>query len=743
MARGRLIAFRNDRLGARLLSLVNAWRLAQDHDVPMAMRWPQTSGVGAEFNDPHAFFDRAFVDTHFIGASEWQRIRGQAVKLNGPSQMTGAELRAAIGRGRSFTVELAFGAVVLADEDPAAVGERCAALFRALPLAPRLAALAGRVGDALGSATAYHIRRGDLIGDIRAKNRSWPKKYVPTEFYLQHLAQEAGAARQLVLFSDDAALIETLRVRHPECRVLSDLVSYEGLSQGEIDFLELFALAECAKIIAPEGSAFSTTAAQLGEVPRLGVKEDLGAKGRAAACETLRARLAAEVPTPETAGELAQALLHVEMQLLEEGRREELAALYCRQIGAGLDISFVYPRAVELLLAEGRLEDAVAVARPASGAQPYHDKDLIALRLREAAAMARLGRTDAARRALQIVLWHAPLAAELSRVLPRLLILGGLGGDGFLPCSPEVLGLAGRAQSVAKLKAPGLEHLARLLPGDRREAEVRRGATEPLLWDWEVLLSAEKMVARSLTGDIAVRLLESIRAQEARGNPGAGFAGTRGIVLAHKGETGRAIALLAQLAQAAPGDPLAWQRLSHAHWLARDRAPAAETALRAASLSDAPAYRAWAGLCLEKAGRAEEARDHLLAAYRADTGFATIPGGLARVAARCGDLELALEAIDAAVVLAPNNPRFEATRAELLRDAGDHEAAIAVLDGLIRRARMPMTGYRTLCDLLVEAGRPRTAREVVNIGLRHKPDDPHLTRRLGELGEAPKAETLP
>jgi tetratricopeptide (TPR) repeat protein len=732
MPPGKLIAFRNDRLGARLLSLVNAQRLAQDHGLEFVMRWIEGSGVGAEFNDPYAFFDPAFIDRYFIDAATWQALRGEATKLNGPATLTSAELKAAVAAGRNFTVELAFGCVVLADEDERAVADKCAALFRDLPLAPKLAALSERIDTAFRSATAYHIRRGDIISTLRAKNRSWPKKYVPVEFYIEHLGRERDAGHNVILFSDDPELIANLKTEYPGCQLLSDTIDYAALSQGEIDFLELLALTKCGKIIAPEGSAFSSTAAQLGEVPRISLKDDLEPDGHAAACEMLRTRLLGETPTPETAGELAQGLLHVDMHMADGDARKELATIYRKVIEAGLDISFVYPRAADLLIEAGDLE---TVARFAAEARPYHDKDLVQLRLREAAALAGLGRLAGARRALQSVLALDPTSAELSRVLPRLIILGGLTEESFLPASADVLGLAGRAQSSSKGQAAGLAHLEALLPAAARQAEVKRGALEPLLWDWDVLFNAGRKAAQSLSSGFSGKILRSLDLKAQKdGGLGAQLAGVKAMTVAHAGEPRRAIDLLGRVVAAAPEDALSRQRLSHAHWLDRDWSGAAEHAVQAVQLKEAPAYHAWAGICLEKRSDLDRAHDHLLAAHRADTGFPAVATALSRVAARRGDPDAALEALDTALALDPNNARLEVSSAELMREAGDVEGAIAALQRLAARGRMPIVGYRTLSAFLSQAGRPEAARDAARLGLQQKPEDRHLRHQLDELG---------
>lgn len=733
MTVGRLIAFRNDRLGARLLSLVNAQRLAIDLDLPYAMRWPESIGVGSEFNTPEDLFDPAFVAENFIDASDWNTARPKTLKLNGASELTRADLKASVQAGQSYTVELAFGFIVLADENEQDVRDKCAALFRQIPLGPRLTAISHQLDGHLRGTTAYHVRRGDLVSDLRAKNRSWLNKVVPIEFYLQHLDRETTEGHGLVLFSDDTQLVAQLQEQYPAAKRLAELIDYSQLTQGEIDFLELWAMGHCAKIIAPAGSAFSSTASELGEVPMTDVKDDLDTTRSGAAYEAILQRLRTIVPNDENDGQIAQDLLHLKTYLEAQSRTDEMAALVKNLISKGLNISFVFPLAVDLLLNEGDFSGAAAVARPASGAQPYHDKDFVKLLIREAAALAALGKTGEARRTLQTAISLDPLNAELSRIVPISLVLGGLNDHNFLPVSADVLQLSGRAQAFDKSGSKGLIYLSHILPDGADQSLVKRGALEPILWDWARLLNCQNKIAPSLNGMVGKRLIDVLGKFEARGNL-PNISGTQAVLFAHQGKLGRALALIDKSLGLDPTVALTHQRKSHIHWVRGEFQKAAAAAVEATRLSDAPAYLAWAGMCSDAARDREAAFDFLKAAYNANTGFPSIPGAFSRVARRTGRTDIALEALEVAEDLAPNNGRFVTQRAHILHEKGDVNGAISALDGLILRNRLPMPGYQLLCDLYVSKGQMHAAREVLSHGLNRKPDHARLQEKLAALG---------
>lgn len=55
--RGKLIAFRGDRLGGRLISLLNTLRIADHYDLPFDVHWRNSDGL----DDPTEIFSEAFV----------------------------------------------------------------------------------------------------------------------------------------------------------------------------------------------------------------------------------------------------------------------------------------------------------------------------------------------------------------------------------------------------------------------------------------------------------------------------------------------------------------------------------------------------------------------------------------------------------------------------------------------------------------------------------------------------------
>jgi hypothetical protein len=110
--------------------------------------------------------------------------------------------------------------------------------------------------------TAYHIRRGDIILDPIASNKLWPNKFIPQEFYEQHLdvtLRDPNA--QVLCFSDTPIEVDRLKENDPDrVQGFKDLLGNREFTTGARDFLELYAMSRCQQIYGPPSSAFSQTA---------------------------------------------------------------------------------------------------------------------------------------------------------------------------------------------------------------------------------------------------------------------------------------------------------------------------------------------------------------------------------------------------------------------------------------------------------------------------------------------------
>ena len=79
MTKGRIFAYRRDRLGGRLRSMVNAMRLAEWANSELRVHWP-VGRYAQELANPKEFFSDDFVD-EFI---EMESIRHQITRAPRP-----------------------------------------------------------------------------------------------------------------------------------------------------------------------------------------------------------------------------------------------------------------------------------------------------------------------------------------------------------------------------------------------------------------------------------------------------------------------------------------------------------------------------------------------------------------------------------------------------------------------------------------------------------------------------------
>ncbi|MEM0924287.1 MAG: hypothetical protein AAGI13_14655, partial [Pseudomonadota bacterium] len=432
---GRLLAFRNDRLGARLISLVNALRISRDYDLPLAVYWIHATDIGHVFNDPRSFFEDGFVSRHFIDEAEWKAVRDDAVRIGALAAGGIDAVRATLAEGRDVLVDAAFGLTLLSGEEEDAVRGRLGALLADFPFAESLRLTMEEIAAKVSGGTAYHIRRGDLISFPRAMHRSWPKKYVPDEIYMVHIEREIAAGARPIVFSDHAETVQRFRAAYPELIAASALFETGHLSAGQRDLMELYAMSRCAKIIAPGQSAFSSTAAELGGARKIEVTEDLSAEDQHAAMERLSARLAdpGRADPSGSAGDLGQSFIHVIDHLSRNGRRAEAGDSLARQIAAGLHISFLYPRLLELQLAEEDVEGALRTGALMRGRVLYHRVDFATGEVLHGVAQLAAGHKRQGLHHIANGYWHEPDA-----VVPRIaagmgIELGLLGPQNFLP----------------------------------------------------------------------------------------------------------------------------------------------------------------------------------------------------------------------------------------------------------------------------------------------------------------------
>lgn len=729
MSSGALVAFRADRLGARIISLVNALRVGQTCGLPVKMYWIKTTGVGAEFNDPSEIFTQAFIDKHFIYQNEWRKCRPKLAKLSELQSLRPEAFGKRVKAGTDVLFGMAFGITVLDGESEATVRRHVGDIFHQLPFSKQLAQFTQKLQETLSQTVAYHIRRGDLIGDIRAMNKSWPHKYVPEGYYMAHIRNQLKTGEKVILFSDEQRTIDRFSDTFPDLLKIDDLIDTKDLPPGAQDFLQLYAMSCCKLIIAPEASAFSSTASELGGVEKKDVKADLDKETYRQGSEGLLATFREAPHELGDVGEQGQILMHIDEYLISEGLVQQACDLFCEVTGPDrrMPISFLYPRAMSLMLECGDLDGAAVLGGDLSECPIYHRKDRMRVMFLNAVSQAKKGHTDAALRTLLTLTWHDADFSAIRR-LPRLIARGILTSDNFFPVSQDVLFANGRNLKPSEKEFEQDLHEAlqsAATGGDPlRKADTSKAFMEPIIWDWDPLIASPN-AKHCFDTRIASSLIETLEKTINQGQSNPDIDSTLGLLLGLKGETGKAVSKLSILAENHPDHVLVNHRLSRALFLNGERENATEAARKSCEISSAPAFALWLAYCLRYNGKDEANEAVSLLENLAKTAWASYPALWilkSEVEVKLDDAESALASLYVARKLAPRTVRIETKIAGLLNELGQADDACDILLSLHEDDQLPIPATCDLILHLMRQGNQKRADAVLTKALVRKPD---------------------
>jgi len=707
IATGKVIAFRNDRLGGRLLMLVNAMRLARETGVSFQVHWHQGTELSAIINDPTEFFDADFVARHFIDRSSFLALRGRAFLPQQRRDLDLAGFRAALNQGACVLIDEGFGFPAYSGEDPAEVTRAGAALWREVPLAPAVAKVLSQIRATIGpNTTAYHIRRGDILTMPRVMNRPWPGKYVYDEAYQTHIEATLATGARPILFSDDAGTIARFKDRYPALIPAATLFDAGSVTPGQADFLELLALASCSRIVAPPHSAFSSGAAALGEVPISDIEQALSPDQQQAAGNRLYHRLANPDATSALGpGDTGQRLAHLDKFLAGNNRLSEYRPVLDLHLRAGLEVSFLFPRLVELNLLADDPKAAIDAAKLMETRLVYHRPDYAKGQILHAfACMAENQLADCARQA-NIALWHDPAGSFVAEGLGALYAAGVLNDSNALPFSP-----AARAMwSRPGLRLPdckAIQAMTVICAKDSRGRALVPGI-DPVIWDWAPFMRsfARGGLAKHRSRAVYERGLRHL----ATTMPGPDTESLIAVYDMHVGEKDDWLARLIALGAGHPEDATVQHRLSLAATLARDFKTAGTAAERAAEIAiDAPAHILWRALTRIRQQRFRLAMRDIRTGLDAGLAFPVMSLRLAMAAEKAGHPNVEHAAVEEGLRIAPRDMQLRFYRAQSAVRAGKIEAALADLDLLMNNdiVAPQMIELRQACLVELARGEP-------------------------------------
>jgi len=290
--KGGIVSFRNDRMGARILTLLNTIRIAHDYDLPYFFTWVSHGRASEELKSPTEIFDKAYFDAHFVSHEDFKLVNAAAQDIQTLSLTATAEtISQHAAAGKAF-VCAAPDLSCLPWEDETQVAEKYARAIAELKFNSKVIEAMDALKETLsGSGTAFHIRRGDIIYDPITSNNLWSNKYIPREYYevlAQRLVKDPNA--RILVFSDEPKEIARLKAMSDQIITPSEVIQ-DDLTLAQRDFIEIFAMSLCNEIIGPPGSGFSASAALIGNKPIRDIRDVLSPEENGKAMDLLVARL--------------------------------------------------------------------------------------------------------------------------------------------------------------------------------------------------------------------------------------------------------------------------------------------------------------------------------------------------------------------------------------------------------------------------------------------------------------------
>lgn len=363
-----ILGFRKDRIGARLIGLLNLLRLGRKFGVPVRFLWlSQPEGPYPELADPCEFLAADFVARNITVIGQPPELAGRENLAALASTLDAALVAERLAAGRRFFSDAAFDAIAFMGEPLSDARAEIAAIAAELPLAPPLARaltqaqnrLARLVPGGLAQASAIHMRRGDLLDGIPWSLGAWPAKYVPDEFFRAWAAMQPGG---VIVFTDTPAAARHMAGGNPHILPIDRLLDLERLTATERDMLELLLMGRCQQIGAPGGSAFSSAAAALGMARITALPHGLPEAERALAHQALLERAIAAPDSFFAPGDLAQSLHYASRHAIATGQAGRLVDALADSRALMAAHPFTRRILAECAQAAGRQDQARALA---------------------------------------------------------------------------------------------------------------------------------------------------------------------------------------------------------------------------------------------------------------------------------------------------------------------------------------------------------------------------------------------
>ena len=437
--KGAIIAHRNDGMGARVIAMLNAIRVARDYGVPYYVGWTTHGRTREEVRDPSFIFDPDYIAERFFQVEIMSEIRDDLIDLStvDSGSWSEAKFRKALSKGKSFMSGAAMGVIVLPWENEADVTARLPACIDAFEFSNPVQEMVSKIVEVFAgkTLTAYHIRRGDIILDPITSNKLWPNKFIPREFYEQHLdvtLRDPNA--QVLCFSDTPIEVERLKAKDPDrVQGFKDLLGDREFTTGARDFLELYAMSRCQQIFGPPSSAFSQTAMVVGGSSLDAVQDALSEDDQSAAMDRMTERLEEKSDLFLNMGDVGQCLHFLIEHQIAKGNSNRAKRIIRTYMEDGLDKSFAYQLLCELSVTAGELYYSERVRDLAYARPVYVDDSMAYVNCYSGINQLVNGNWDTAHQRIQSAVWFRPLEPMIHGVQNIALTAGVLTPGNFYP----------------------------------------------------------------------------------------------------------------------------------------------------------------------------------------------------------------------------------------------------------------------------------------------------------------------
>jgi len=709
---GKLVAFRADRLGGRLISLLNTFRLAEAHNLPCIVHWRDSDGL----NDPCDIFAKDFVDQYFIDKQEFQKLRkGGAPIASIMGSASPEEFIANFQNNRHVIVDPAFDVLTLPYDDPDEAKAHFIRIAQNLPLNPLLEE---RLHQARGSfqtgirSVAYHIRRGDLTADRRAMNKAWPNKFVPDEFFEAHMRANIGGQSRVILFSDNKAVLTRYKAMFPDLLIFTDVADNTGLNETQCDALELMVMAMADQLIAPPSSAFSSTAKTIGGGTFNDVESQLDPDTRIASLDLLTQRLRDEPEVFANEGEIGQYLVYAHNHLIEQNRRSEFASLAATHIRSGLNIAFIHAMAAREMYLDGQYQKLCDLRDDIDRGFVAHSRSFAHLTFFHCLSLLMLGRKPEAIAQISTAFWLEPTEGEINALVGILETQGDLTRQNFWFSDPVVEKVFGNRflldfvkQYFGPLTDNGTLTITRAVPNSRVK-----------IWEWPYFAKSDISNQHRYKGHFR-KMLTVLQRHDWSGDLEPHFNSFIGMMALREGDMGLAEKHIFPAAKAYPNNALFHKRCADFYFVKENYGQAIKSIDEAIKLEpDTALFQAFKGLIQSRTDDKQGAGKSFMDLLERDSPV-QIPGiyfiaGEALQAA--GKPKQAAQMMAKGLRLAPMDWKQQVALASLENELGERDAAISRMQWTLQWADERPPVVKTLTGLLTDAERGDDALKILD-----------------------------